>query len=93
MGNEYQDTNKAQYMIVKLLADKYRNISIVGDDAQSIYKWRGAEIQNIFDFQEDYKDCKIFKLEQNYRSTQKILTLADAVIKRNRKQMEKNLWT
>lgn len=91
--DEYQDTNKAQYMIVKLLADKYRNISIVGDDAQSIYKWRGAEIQNIFDFQEDYKDCKIFKLEQNYRSTQKILTLADAVIKRNRKQMEKNLWT
>ncbi|HMS34622.1 MAG TPA: 3'-5' exonuclease [Ignavibacteria bacterium] len=91
--DEYQDTNKAQYMIVKLLADKYRNISIVGDDAQSIYKWRGAEIQNIFDFQEDYKDCKIFKLEQNYRSTQKILTLADAVIKRNRKQMDKNLWT
>ena len=91
--DEYQDTNKAQYMIVKLLAGKYRNVSIVGDDAQSIYKWRGAEIQNIFDFQEDYKECKIFKLEQNYRSTQKILSLADLVIKRNRKQMEKNLWT
>lgn len=91
--DEYQDTNKAQYMLVKLLADKYRNISVVGDDAQSIYKWRGAEIQNIFDFQEDYKECKIFKLEQNYRSTQKILTLADYVIKRNKKQMDKNLWT
>ena len=91
--DEYQDTNKAQYMIVKLMSGKYRNVSIVGDDAQSIYKWRGAEIQNIFDFQEDYKECKIFKLEQNYRSTQKILSLADLVIKRNRKQMEKNLWT
>lgn len=91
--DEYQDTNKAQYMIVKLLSEKYRNVSIVGDDAQSIYKWRGAEIQNIFDFQEDYKECKIFKLEQNYRSTQKILTLADNVIKRNLKQMDKNLWT
>ncbi|MEP7146002.1 MAG: UvrD-helicase domain-containing protein [bacterium] len=91
--DEYQDTNKAQYMIVKMLSDKHRNVSIVGDDAQSIYKWRGAEIQNIFDFQDDFKDCKIFKLEQNYRSTQKILALADNVIKRNRKQMEKNLWT
>ncbi|MBK8550081.1 MAG: UvrD-helicase domain-containing protein [Ignavibacteria bacterium] len=91
--DEYQDTNKAQYMIVKLLSAKYRNVSIVGDDAQSIYKWRGAEIQNIFDFQEDYKECKIFKLEQNYRSTQKILTLADNVIKRNLRQMDKNLWT
>lgn len=91
--DEYQDTNKAQYMIVKLLSEKYKNVSIVGDDAQSIYKWRGAEIQNIFDFQEDFKECKIFKLEQNYRSTGKILALADHVIKRNKKQMEKNLWT
>ncbi|MEO8664304.1 MAG: UvrD-helicase domain-containing protein, partial [Ignavibacteria bacterium] len=91
--DEYQDTNKAQYMIVKMLSEKHRNVSIVGDDAQSIYKWRGAEIQNIFDFQEDFKDCKIFKLEQNYRSTRKILALADNVIKKNRKQMEKNLWT
>lgn len=91
--DEYQDTNKAQYVIVKLLAQKYKNVSIVGDDAQSIYKWRGAEIQNIFDFQDDFKDCKIFKLEQNYRSTQKILTLADHVIKRNTKQMDKKLWT
>ncbi|MEO6694118.1 MAG: UvrD-helicase domain-containing protein, partial [Ignavibacteria bacterium] len=91
--DEYQDTNKAQYVIVKLLSQKYKNISIVGDDAQSIYKWRGAEIQNIFDFKDDFKECKIFKLEQNYRSTQKILALADHVIKRNTKQMEKNLWT
>ena len=91
--DEYQDTNKAQYIIVKLLAGKYKNLSIVGDDAQSIYKWRGAEIQNIFDFQDDFKECKIFKLEQNYRSSQKILTLADHVIKRNKKQMDKKLWT
>ncbi|MBK8981698.1 MAG: UvrD-helicase domain-containing protein [Ignavibacteria bacterium] len=91
--DEYQDTNKAQYTIIKLLADKYKNLSIVGDDAQSIYKWRGAEIRNIFDFQDDFKDCKIFKLEQNYRSTQNILTLAGNVIKNNKKQMEKNLWT
>ncbi|MEO8446333.1 MAG: UvrD-helicase domain-containing protein [bacterium] len=91
--DEYQDTNKAQYMIVKMLSEKYKNVSIVGDDAQSIYKWRGAEIQNIFDFQEDFKDSKIFKLEQNYRSTGKILNLADQVIKKNKKQIEKNLWT
>lgn len=91
--DEYQDTNKAQYIIVKMLAGKYGNISIVGDDAQSIYKWRGAEIQNIFDFQDDFKECKIFKLEQNYRSTRKILFLADHVIKKNKKQLEKNLWT
>lgn len=91
--DEYQDTNRAQYTIVKQLTQKYRNISIVGDDAQSIYKWRGAEIQNIFDFQKDFSDCGIFKLEQNYRSTQKILALADFVIKKNKKQLEKNLWT
>jgi DNA helicase-2/ATP-dependent DNA helicase PcrA len=91
--DEYQDTNKAQYIIVKLLAGKYKNLSVVGDDAQSIYKWRGAEIQNIFDFQDDFKDCKVFRLEQNYRSSGKILALADHVIKRNSKQLEKNLWT
>jgi DNA helicase II / ATP-dependent DNA helicase PcrA len=91
--DEYQDTNKAQYLIVKMLSSKYMNITIVGDDAQSIYKWRGAEIQNIFDFQEDFKNCQIFRLEQNYRSTQKILSIADCVIKKNKKQMEKNLWT
>ncbi|HAY34875.1 MAG TPA: 3'-5' exonuclease [Ignavibacteria bacterium] len=91
--DEYQDTNKAQYTIIKLLAEKYKNLSIVGDDAQSIYKWRGAEIQNIFDFRDDFKECKVFKLEQNYRSTQNILTLAGNVIKNNKKQIDKNLWT
>jgi DNA helicase II / ATP-dependent DNA helicase PcrA len=91
--DEYQDTNKAQYIIVKMLAEKYKNISVVGDDAQSIYKWRGAEIQNIFDFESDFSDCKIVKLEKNYRSTQNILTFAGYVIKKNSKQIEKNLWT
>jgi len=91
--DEYQDTNKAQYIIVKMLAQKYKNISVVGDDAQSIYKWRGAEIQNIFDFESDFSDCKIVKLERNYRSTQNILTYAGCVIKKNTKQIEKNLWT
>jgi DNA helicase II / ATP-dependent DNA helicase PcrA len=91
--DEYQDTNKAQYIIVKMLSQKYKNISVVGDDAQSIYKWRGAEIQNIFDFESDFPDCKIVKLEKNYRSTQNILSFAGCVIKKNSKQIEKNLWT
>lgn len=91
--DEYQDTNKAQYIIVKMLAEKYKNISVVGDDAQSIYKWRGAEIQNIFDFESDFSDCKIIKLEKNYRSTQNILTFAGCVILKNVRQIEKNLWT
>ena len=91
--DEYQDTNRAQYIIIRALSQKYKNLSIVGDDAQSIYKWRGAEIQNIFDFETDYKDRKLFRLEQNYRSTKKILELADDVIKKNKKQIEKNLWT
>lgn len=91
--DEYQDTNKAQYIIVKLLAEKFKNISVVGDDAQSIYKWRGAEIQNIFDFESDFSDCKIIKLEKNYRSTQNILSFAGCVIRKNAKQIEKNLWT
>lgn len=91
--DEYQDTNKAQYIIVKMLAEKYKNISVVGDDAQSIYKWRGAEIQNIFDFESDFSDCKIIKLEKNYRSTQNILSFAGSVISKNLRQIEKNLWT
>ncbi|MBN8569197.1 MAG: UvrD-helicase domain-containing protein [Ignavibacteria bacterium] len=91
--DEYQDTNRAQYQIVKMLAQKYQNITIVGDDAQSIYKWRGAEIQNIFDFEEDFSENNVFKLEQNYRSTKKILALADDVIKRNKKQFKKDIWT
>ncbi len=91
--DEYQDTNKAQYYIVKMLAATHRNVSVVGDDAQSIYKWRGAEIQNIFDFEKDFEGCATFRLEQNYRSTQKILSLAGHVINNNKKQIEKNLWT
>lgn len=91
--DEYQDTNKAQYLIVKALSQKHKNISVVGDDAQSIYKWRGAEIQNIFDFETDFSERNLFRLEQNYRSTKKILQLADDVIKRNKKQIDKNLWT
>ncbi len=91
--DEYQDTNKAQYQLVKMLAQMYENISVVGDDAQSIYKWRGAEIQNIFDFETDFPNRKIFRLEQNYRSTGRILALAGDVIKKNRKQIEKQLWT
>jgi len=91
--DEYQDTNRAQYEIIKLLAAKFRNISVVGDDAQSIYKWRGAEIKNIFDFETDYPEHKTFRLEQNYRSTKKILEFAGLVIKKNIKQIEKDLWT
>lgn len=91
--DEYQDTNRAQYLIIKMLADKHRNISVVGDDAQSIYKWRGAEIQNIFDFETDFEKHKIYRLEQNYRSTKKILQFAGFVINKNIKQIEKNLWT
>ena len=91
--DEYQDTNKAQYIIVKMLAKTHMNVSVVGDDAQSIYKWRGAEIQNIFDFQNDFGECSTFRLEQNYRSTGKILSLAQNVIINNKKQIEKTLWT
>jgi len=91
--DEYQDTNKAQYEIIKALSFGHKNITVVGDDAQSIYKWRGAEIQNIFDFRNDFPDHKIFRLEQNYRSTKKILDFAGMVIGKNIKQIEKNLWT
>jgi DNA helicase-2/ATP-dependent DNA helicase PcrA len=91
--DEYQDTNRAQYEIVKMLSYGHGNISIVGDDAQSIYRWRGAEIENIFKFEADFKDCKVFKLEQNYRSTKNILSLADDVIKNNKRQIQKTLFT
>ncbi len=91
--DEYQDTNRAQYEIVKALAQVHRNITVVGDDAQSIYKWRGADIQNIFDFRNDFEEHKLFRLEQNYRSTKKILDLAGLVIQKNSKQIEKKLWT
>lgn len=91
--DEYQDTNHAQYMLVKLLAAEHRNICVVGDPDQSIYGWRGANIQNIMDFEEDYPDAKVVKLEQNYRSTQVILDAANAVIANNTGRKPKNLWT
>lgn len=91
--DEYQDTNRAQYLVLKLLAGRHRNICVVGDDAQSIYSFRGADIRNILDFQSEFSDCKIFRLEQNYRSTKSILAAADHLIKNNRHQIQKNLWT
>src|SRR5690606_34485480 len=81
--DEYQDTNFAQYLIVKKLAAVFENICVVGDDAQSIYSFRGANIQNILNFRKDYPDFKLFKLEQNYRSTQVIVEAANSIIKNN----------
>src|SRR5438477_2618729 len=91
--DEYQDTNPAQYEIIKLLGAQHENVCVVGDDAQSIYSFRGATIQNILQFQKDYEDVKVVKLEQNYRSTQSILNIANEVIKNNKGQIPKILWT
>jgi DNA helicase II / ATP-dependent DNA helicase PcrA len=91
--DEYQDTNPAQYEIMKLLAAQHENICVVGDDAQSIYSFRGATIQNILQFQKDYDDVAVIKLEQNYRSTQSILNIANEVIRNNKGQIPKALWT
>jgi len=91
--DEYQDTNPAQYEIIKLLGAMHENVCVVGDDAQSIYSFRGATIQNILQFQKDYEEVKVVKLEQNYRSTQSILNTANEVIKKNKGQIPKNLWT
>jgi len=91
--DEYQDTNPAQYEIIKLLGAMHENVCVVGDDAQSIYSFRGATIQNILQFQKDYEDVTIVKLEQNYRSTQSILNVANEVIKNNKGQIPKALWT
>ncbi|WP_282924884.1 ATP-dependent helicase [Peptoniphilus genitalis] len=91
--DEYQDTNKIQYEFIKLVAGNEPNLTVVGDNDQSIYKWRGADINNILNFHKDFPGAKIVKLEQNYRSTQKILEVANKVIENNRTRIEKNLWT
>jgi DNA helicase II / ATP-dependent DNA helicase PcrA len=91
--DEYQDTNRAQYRWLQILAEEHRNLAVVGDDAQSIYAFRGADIRNILDFEEDFPDANVVKLEQNYRSTQTILSAANALIENNRSQKRKELWT
>ena len=91
--DEYQDTNEAQYLLSKMIASKYKNICVVGDDSQSIYSWRGANFKNILNFEKDYKDAKVILLEQNYRSTKTILDAANSVIKNNYNRKDKNLWT
>ena len=91
--DEYQDTNHSQYLIVKALSDRYQNICVVGDDSQSIYSFRGANINNILNFQKDYDDVSLYRLEQNYRSTKNIVNLANSVIKHNLSKIEKSVWT
>ena len=91
--DEYQDTNNSQYLIVKSLSDKYQNICVVGDDAQSIYSFRGANINNIINFRNDYDDVEIFRLEQNYRSTKNIVNAANSVIDHNKNKIDKEVWT
>ncbi|MBT8312975.1 MAG: UvrD-helicase domain-containing protein [Maribacter sp.] len=91
--DEYQDTNHSQYLIVKALSDRYQNICVVGDDAQSIYSFRGANISNILNFQRDYDDVGIYRLEQNYRSTKNIVNAANSIIAKNKNQLEKVVWT
>ena len=93
MVDEYQDTNRPQYLLIKRLSEQYRNLAVVGDPDQSIYKWRGADLKNILDFEHDFPEAAIVKLEQNYRSTQVILDAATAVISQNRNRKDKRLWT
>ena len=91
--DEFQDTNKVQYQIFKMLGDKHRNLFVVGDDDQSIYSWRGADAYNLKKFQHDYPDCNVYKLEQNYRSTKRILDVANEIISKNTNRFDKVLWT
>ncbi|MCK0156722.1 UvrD-helicase domain-containing protein [Cellulophaga sp. F20128] len=91
--DEYQDTNHSQYLIVKALSDKFQNICVVGDDAQSIYSFRGANINNILNFQKDYDNVAMYRLEQNYRSTKNIVNAANSIIEKNKNQLEKVVWT
>ena len=91
--DEYQDTNRAQYVLVNQLALEHRNVVVVGDDDQSIYRFRGADIRNILDFRKDYPDAHVVRLEQNYRSSQAILDAAYQVIRTNPERAEKRLWT
>ena len=93
MVDEYQDTNHSQYLIVRALADRFQNICVVGDDSQSIYGFRGANINNILNFQKDYSDAKTFKLEQNYRSSSNIVQAANSVIDKNKTKLDKEIWT
>jgi DNA helicase-2/ATP-dependent DNA helicase PcrA len=93
MIDEYQDTNRPQYLLIRRLAEAYRNLAVVGDPDQSIYKWRGADLRNILDFEHDFPEAKTVRLEQNYRSTQVILDAASAVIRQNRNRKDKRLWT
>jgi DNA helicase-2/ATP-dependent DNA helicase PcrA len=91
--DEYQDTNHAQYLLTKYLAGPLKNVCVVGDDDQSIYSWRGANIRNILEFERDYPGAKVVKLEQNYRSSAKILEVAGRLIKHNEKRKNKEIWT
>ncbi|MBQ6282477.1 MAG: UvrD-helicase domain-containing protein [Bacilli bacterium] len=91
--DEYQDTNEAQYTLSKMISEKYHNICVVGDESQSIYSWRGANFKNILNFEKDYNDAKVILLEQNYRSTKRIIEAANSVIKNNKEKKDKHLWT